>query len=209
MCPGIKDGKKPNDEQRYNPCQLPPGTEQAPDQFLQQPRNGQKTELKPAGTCLSCRMAIQAKDDKAVEETGFNIRVAGQHARHASTKRSAEDGFTKEEVKALCAKKPCYLCRNMAIPTKMHGINKVDAHLPYKGILPNNEPNARCCCPRCNMGKGQYTLAEHEAHLILQLTTMQDPQWRATNGLSSKPLPLPLCFYAGMTIPATESEEEA
>jgi hypothetical protein len=58
------------------------------------------------------------------------------------------------------------------------------------------------------MGKGQYTLAEHEAHLILQLTTMQCPAWRAANGLPAKPLPLPLC-YAGMTIPATESEEEA
>ncbi len=91
----------------------------------------------------------------------------------------------------------------------MHGIDKIDAHLPYKGLLPNGQPNARCCCPRCNMGKGQYSLADHEAHLILQLTTMQDPQWRATNGLSAKPLPLPLCFYAGMTIPATESEEEA
>jgi hypothetical protein len=51
------------------------------------------------------------------------------------------------------------------------------------------------------MGKGQYSLADHEAHLILQLTTMQCPEWRTTNGLSAKPLHLPLCFYTGMTIP--------
>ncbi len=55
------------------------------------------------------------------------------------------------------------------------------------------------------MGKGQYSLADYEAHLILQLTTMQDPVWRATNGLPPTPLPLPLCFLAGMSIPATES----
>jgi hypothetical protein len=97
----------------------------------------------------------------------------------------------------------------MARPTKMHGIDKVDAHLPYRGLLPNNEPNARCCCPRCNTGKGQYSLAEHEAHLILQLTTMQCPAWRAANGLPPKPVPLPLCFYVGMTIAATELDEEA
>jgi hypothetical protein len=71
---------------------------------------------------------------------------------------------------------------------------------------PCPEPNARCCCPRCNSGKGQNSLADHEAHLILQLTTLQCPTWRAANGLSPKPMPLPLCFY---TIPATESEEEA
>jgi hypothetical protein len=88
----------------------------------------------------------------------------------------------------------------------MHGVEKVNSSLPYKGLLPDGQPNARCCCPRCNMGKGQYTLAEHEAHLILQLTTMQDPEWRAANGLSPKPLPLPNCFYV---IPATESDEEA
>jgi hypothetical protein len=144
-----------------------------------------------------------------VEKTGFNPHLATQHACHAGSKRSKEDGFSKEEVKGLCAKKPCCLCRNLAVPTKMHRIDKVDPELPYKGLLPNNEPNARCCCGRCNMGKGQYSLADHEAHLILQLTTMQDPEWRATNGLSPKPLPLPPCFYAGMTIPATESEEEA
>ncbi len=44
---------------------------------------------------------------------------------------------------------------------------------------------------------------------LLQLTTMQCPVWRAKYDLPPKPLPLPLGFLAGMSIPATESEEEA
>ncbi len=105
-----------------------------------------------------------------------------------------KEGFNTEEIKELCALKPCYLCRNLAVSTtatKMHGLDKVD----YKGLLPYGKPNARVCCPRCNMGKGQYSLESHEAHLILQLTTMQCPVWRAANGLPPKPKPLPACFY--------------
>ncbi len=206
MCPGTKHGKAANGQQRYLPCQLPPGTEQEDDQFIQLPRNGQKKPLAKATICLTCRLAHLETKAKAVEETGFNYAVARQHAAHASNKRDKEEAFTPEEIQALCVKKPCYLCRNLAVPAKMHGVDKIDAHLPYKGLLTNGQPNARCCCPRCNTGKGQYSLADHEAHLILQLTTMQDPEWRAANGLSLKPLPLPRCFYV---IPATESEEEA
>ncbi len=65
------------------------------------------------------------------------------------------------------------------------------------------------CAPLGHIHSWQPASLDHEAHLILQLTSMQDPEWRATNGLPPKPLPLPLCFYKGMTIPATESEEEA
>jgi hypothetical protein len=46
-----------------------------------------------------------------------------------------------------------YLCTNVAVPTKMHGMDKVDAQLPTE---------AR-----------KDTLSSQEAHLTLQRTTVQ------------------------------------
>jgi hypothetical protein len=77
VCPGRKrSSKDAAGQQRYTPCLLPPGTEQAPDQFLQLPRNGQKTELKSASTCLTCRLANMDKRHKAVEAADY--RKQGQ-----------------------------------------------------------------------------------------------------------------------------------
>jgi hypothetical protein len=95
------------------------------------------------------------------------------------------------------------MCTNLASAGYMHGLDKVDCHLPYLACLPNGTPNAQCCCPRCNYAKGTYSLASHAEHMILQLRIMQDPAFRAKYGLP--PQPLCMQFY----IPSTESESES
>jgi hypothetical protein len=82
-------------------------------------------------------------------------------------------------------------------------LDKVDPDLPYLAHLPNGTENAQPCCPRCNTGKANYTLADHEEHCILQLRTMQDPAFRAKYCLPFQPLCMQ--FY----VPSTESESES
>ncbi len=56
------------------------------------------------------------------------------------------------------------------------------------------------------MGKECYPLARCEGQYIKILTSMQDPAWRSKYGLPPQPLHFPSCFYAGMIVPATESD---